>query len=153
MELTKDTVYKHPTVKQCDYSVDLTNCATKDELEKVKGMIDVSARIVHTGSFWVDSLNYTAKYAAKIACATEYDYVEVSTGPFIISDVVYPTTLTIIKKGDTANVPGVYNDSSYSRTIIWPFEITANSDGISSSIEMTSRLLYMSATFYKYDSQ
>ena len=33
LDLTKDTVYVHPASKQCNYSVDLSNYATKAELD------------------------------------------------------------------------------------------------------------------------
>lgn len=108
----------------------------------------MSARIVGTGSFWSDYLSYNSSVCPNIACDVEYDYVEVSTAPYIVSDNVCQTTRTIIKKGDTVNVLGLRRSSNSTGT--YEFAITANSNGISSSTAMSDKLLYISAVFYKY---
>lgn len=40
VELTKDTIYSHPTNKQCNYEPDLSNYATKDDLASVSNVVD-----------------------------------------------------------------------------------------------------------------
>ena len=101
----------------------------------------------------MNSLNKSSTDCPKIACDTEYDYVEVTTYPLIEFDNgIYPTTRIIVKKGDTATVPSVYSNSDKVMKI-YGYTLTAAPDGISSSVDMTNSVLYMNATFYKYDSQ
>lgn len=41
IELTKDTVYTHPTAKQCNYSVDTSSFATKAEIDEIEKKIAI----------------------------------------------------------------------------------------------------------------
>lgn len=40
VELTKDTIYSHPTNKQCNYEPDLSDYATKEDLASVSNVVD-----------------------------------------------------------------------------------------------------------------
>lgn len=108
----------------------------------------MSAKIVRTGSFWMECLTADSRTKPEIECNTEYDYVEVTTYPFIRNDVMLPLTHAIIKKGDTGVIPGAYNNSGDMQ--IYGFDLTAASNGLSSSKYMSRAVLYMNATFYKY---
>ena len=94
IELTKDTVYTHPTSKQCNYNVDTSNLVTKDELEKVKGMIDVSARIVGSGQysklFTTDTSKTTTTGSVNIQLPT-CDYIELESA---LVKIPYSTAVT-----------------------------------------------------------
>ena len=68
LDLTKDTVYRHPSSKQCNYYVDLSNYVTKSELsteitgssesikEDLKGMMDMSGRLIHSAYLYNDNM-------------------------------------------------------------------------------------------------
>lgn len=86
-------VYTHPTVKQCDYNVDLSTYATKEELDKVKGMIDVSARIVDSGRYSADFSSSDKNYSkGKVTLQLpECDYIELESAWV---DFPYTTAVT-----------------------------------------------------------
>lgn len=73
LDLTKDTVYIHPTTKQCNYSIDTSNFVTKTELNKVKGMIDVSARVVGSKQ----AIAGNASQTVTVPVSIDYDYIEI----------------------------------------------------------------------------
>ena len=86
-------VYTHPENKQCNYSVDTSNLVTKEELEKVKGMIDVSARIVDSGRYSAEFSSSDKNYSkGKVTLQLpECDYVELESAWV---DFPYTTAVT-----------------------------------------------------------
>lgn len=66
VELTKDTIYSHPTNKQCNYEPDLSNYATKDDLASVSNVVDGVALKAYTTLTCPQTISgtwYTTGYA------------------------------------------------------------------------------------------
>ena len=84
-----------------------TEVATKEELENVKGMIDVSAKLVYSTA---------VNLAKELFLHTEYDYAIVTTSiytmitgsDYTVSPGKFYQFNTIVNKGGSANVPVMY---------------------------------------------
>lgn len=163
--MTKDTTY------------DLTSYATKEELEKVKGMIDVSARIVGSGvcqqSFdgVTDDKSKTATFNFQLP---ECDYVEIQPlhvdfpyASAVTSDTAVVSTAlvtimppkVILVRGGNAALVGVRCDYSYngrSGTYVSGKSTTLTSScSLTGTIEYSSKEIYDINWYYvcyKYDS-
>ena len=100
-------VYTHPENKQCNYSVDTSNLVTKEELEKVKGMIDVSARIIDSGRYYADfSTGSSSNLKGKVTLQLpECDYVELESA---YVDIPYTTAVTSSEARLTSDCICVY---------------------------------------------
>ena len=55
LDLTKDTVYKHPTTKQCNYSIDTSNFVTKNDLSYSPRSIGCVKRTIDGAIDWAYS--------------------------------------------------------------------------------------------------
>ena len=60
----------------------MSTYATKEELDKVKGMIDVSARIVGSDIFYIGAYTTDKEVASSLAVTVDYDYAELVLIPF-----------------------------------------------------------------------
>ena len=147
-------VYTHPANKQCNYSVDTSKLATKEELEKVKGMIDVSARIVGSGTLLISG---TAGNVVKssMEVSVDYDFVELVLIPFTPSSdnsVLTPYYSTKVLKGYNGSI--VINhkgiNSTYECRVA---DVSATADKITASYTVENRSTAEAAysvVFYKY---
>ena len=86
-----------------------TEVATKTELEKVKGMIDVSARLVYSVAVpdGVDAVSIPVDYDYVIITTTFYN-INYSNDTTVGSCYQYNVT---VNKGGTAYIPAVYAGS------------------------------------------
>ena len=113
------STYVHPSEKQCNYTPDLSTYATKEELEEVKGLIDMGAKIVGSGSLIADR----ASSVTVPAC----DYVEIISEMYVCSAGIVPKASSIVYKGTSANVDTVTDVNS--STGISRTEFSLNSTG------------------------
>ena len=147
-------VYTHPTSKQCNYNVDTSNLVTKDELEKVKGMIEVSAKIVGSGTL---SIYGTAGNVVEssMTVSVDYDFVELVLIPFTPSSdnsVLTPYYSTKVLKGYNGSIVIKHNgiNSTYECRVA-DVSATANKITARYTVEnrSTAEATY-SVVFYKY---
>lgn len=135
IDLTKDTTY------------DLSIYATKEELETVKGMIEVSARIVYT-----HNVRYQLSAGTSISVSIDYDYITIqpaacmarTTGSNSTMSAVVPPKY-VMKKGTSGYVPLVL----ISDTIF--VNVSANSTSITFTKADDSSYQMCNIVFYKYD--
>ena len=74
VELTKDTVYTHPSTKQCGYNVDLSNYVTQSDIEAIKKELsDVGAKLVGSMPVYADRRSTSAE----VTYSYDFDYVEI----------------------------------------------------------------------------
>ena len=129
--------YKHPSAIQCNYSIDTSNFVTKTELNKVKGMIDVSARVVH--SAYASIYHSTAGHSTVI-CTKGSDYATIR-----LNDSACPVTIA-------AGGTGIIQISSSNSEIVVE---TCNLSSNGTELQIQDRDAtgeYINITFYKYDS-
>lgn len=111
------STYIHPTEKQCNYTPDLSSYATKEELEEVKGMIDMGAKIVGTGN--ASFINET-----EITVPT-CDYVEIMSEPCIDDMLFVDQVRSVIYKGSTINAHMLTSTNSGVRYSHIPFSLNS----------------------------
>lgn len=152
--------YKHPSTKQCNYSVDTSNFVTKSDLDKVKGMIDVSARVVHSAGFrqsvTINVSNKPYDYA-EIVIFSKMAQADGGTSEKNYGYVTVPGTTVTVKVGCTANIPVmcIYNRNEIRLSnSIGTVTATSSSLNISIPVDADHNSYYCSGsvTFYKYDS-
>ena len=138
IDLTKDTSYIHPTNKQCNYEPDLSNYATKEELETVKGMIEVSARIVETKGLQVSgsSSNNNATYTV-----AECDYIIL----YGKSDESIYSAKSVCYKGGSAYVSALITGGVYNSLV------SLSSNGKTLTVKAATNQMELSYICYKYD--
>ena len=150
VELTKDTVYVHPSSKQCNYNVDTSNLVTKDELEKVKGMIDVSARVIGSKKVYKSS----AATSQSVAAVSGYDYIEIYIAHKPIGDSAHysiaTTTPVVIANGGSGMVSMYGNVNSIYYTFV---EVNCTASSIDFEVVSFENDVNFACTvtFYKYD--
>lgn len=154
VELTKDTVYTHPTSKQCNYSVDLTQYATKEGLEKLKGMIDVGAKLVATRLFEVRGDRKGVK--PSMSCAgIDFDYVDLVQPSFC---GLTPCSCMISKNGSGAFMyllrDGTYQYYAKPMTVSVTADTITGSDVLLydsvNSSDNKDEMVTCTVNFYKY---
>ena len=104
IDLTKDTIYTHPSTKQCNYSVDTSQFATKTDLNNISG------KLIGTKSFHISlTLGYPSSETETLSIDFAYDYVEMTLDPFDTNSGV-ATLTTKILKGHTGSIVVQYKE-------------------------------------------
>ena len=158
IDLTKDTTY------------DLSTYVTKEDLEKVKGMIDVSARLVHTmhmndstvGSSSGNAYDYRINYTVKPCDYIKLKFINYFNDTTTTANNVYPNEM-LIYKGCTGRCPyemyfkGTARDDPASYIDLTNIVLSSDGSSITGTINVT-RSEYYTYTInwicecYKYDS-
>ena len=74
VELTKNTIYTHPSTKQCNYDVDLSNYVTQSDIETLKKELsDVGAKLVGSVPVYADRRSTSIE----VTYSYDFDYVEI----------------------------------------------------------------------------
>ena len=149
LDLTKDTVYKHPSTKQCNYSIDTSNFVTKTELNKVKGMIDVSARVIGSKSVYSHS---GGSVSADVIIGYDYIEIYVAYTPVGNNAIAVATTTPIIIANGGTGIISMDTNANNEKTYTY-VEISCTSTTIDFvRASYADPVFACTIVFYKYNS-
>lgn len=140
IDLTKDTIYKHPTVIQCDAStlinemnLQVSTVSTKvTELENTVQNINTSPVVCGTGTVTYDG-DYDAHSATYVECTFAGNH----------SNLVFPIQKVTVSRNNTVNVALVYNDNTHGT-----ISVSLNSSGTTLTVGKTTYMYTMQYICY-----
>ena len=132
--------------KQCNYSVDTSNLVTKEELDKVKGMIEVSARVV--GSEIIGGSSSDRSYSLSVSI--DYDYIEIYPAFTVNSSSTNYSGYAAVQ----SSTPIIIAKNGSGRLTMGDSDDIVNVSCDASTIELSCDnyiCFYGTVVFYKYD--